>query len=53
MGRSATEARGALRLSLGWASTAADIDAILRALGRVRARVLRRSEEAAWPAHGS
>lgn len=50
MGRDAAEARGSLRLSLGWDSTVADVDAIVRALARVRGR---RSEEAAWPAHGS
>jgi cysteine desulfurase len=53
MGRSDAEARGALRLSLGWGTTAADVDAIVQALARVRARIARRSEEAAWPAHGS
>ncbi|MCC7538476.1 MAG: aminotransferase class V-fold PLP-dependent enzyme [Deltaproteobacteria bacterium] len=53
MGRTPEEARAALRLSLGWASTDHDVDAIIAALGRVRARVTRRSEEAAWPAHGS
>jgi cysteine desulfurase len=53
MGRSDEEARGALRLSLGWASSATDVDLILQALARVCARVARRSEEAAWPAHGS
>lgn len=56
MGRSAAEARGALRLSLGFASTAADVDAILAALARVRGRspsarrarsAARRAEEAA------
>lgn len=53
MGRTPTEARGSLRLSLGWSSTAADVDAIVAAVARVRARIARRSEEAAWPAHGS
>ncbi|MCC6312009.1 MAG: aminotransferase class V-fold PLP-dependent enzyme [Trueperaceae bacterium] len=53
MGRTAEDARAALRLSLGWASTTHDVDAILAALGRIRARVARPSEEAAWPAHGS
>ena len=53
MGRTAAEARGSLRVSLGWASTAADVDVILHALARVRARIARRSGEAAWPAHGS
>jgi cysteine desulfurase len=53
MGHDAADARGSLRLSLGWASTAADVDTILQALTRVRARIARRSEEAAWPVHGS
>jgi cysteine desulfurase len=53
MGRSVAEARGALRLGLGWATTSADVDAIVAALGRVRAHVTRRSEEAAWPVHAS
>jgi cysteine desulfurase len=46
-------ARGSLRLSLGWASTTADVDTIVQALAGVRARIMQRSEEAAWPAHGS
>jgi cysteine desulfurase len=53
MGHGDATARGALRLSLGWASTTTDVDQILHALARVRARVARRSEEAAWPAHES
>ncbi len=53
MGRDADDARGAVRLSLGWASTASDVEAIVRALARVHARVTPRSAEAAWPAHGS
>jgi cysteine desulfurase len=53
MGHDDAAARGALRLSLGWASTTADVDLVLQALARVRSRVTRRSEEAAWPAHGS
>jgi len=32
MGFSPEEARGALRLTLGWSSTAADVDALLAAL---------------------
>src|SRR6185436_1694402 len=51
MGHDDAEARSALRVSLGWASTTTDVDLILLALARVRARVTRRSEEAAWPAH--
>ncbi len=56
MGRTDAEARGALRLSLGFASTAADVDAIVAALARVRGRMpsvprarnaARRTEEAA------
>jgi cysteine desulfurase len=53
MGRMPAEARAALRLSVGWCSTAADVDTIVRALARVRTRVARRCEEAAWPAHAS
>jgi hypothetical protein len=40
-------------VSLGWGSTAADVDGIMLALTRVLARVAPRSQEAAWPAHGS
>jgi cysteine desulfurase len=47
MGRDATAALGALRISLGWASTAADVDAIVAALADVRTRV--RSREG-WAA---
>ncbi len=53
MGYDQAAARSSLRLSLGWANTDADVAGILRALARVRARVTGRSEEAAWPAHGS
>ena len=53
MGRSYHEASGALRVSLGWGSTVADVDGIMLALTRILARVPHRSEEAAWPAHGS
>ena len=53
MGWSPQAAARALRISLGWASTLADVDAILAALARVRARSAARSREAAWPAHGS
>jgi cysteine desulfurase len=53
MGRSEEEARGAIRLSLGWGSSAAHVDAILLALARVRTRVTNRPKETAWPAHGS
>ncbi len=53
MGRSASEARSALRVSFGWASTIGDVDAVVAALGHVRTRLTRRSEEAAWPALGS
>lgn len=53
MGHDAAAARSSLRLSLGWASSDADVDGIILALARVRARIARRSEEAAWPAHGS
>jgi cysteine desulfurase len=53
MGRSRRDATGTLRLSLGWGSTAADVDAIMLALARVLARTMNQSQEAAWPAHGS
>jgi cysteine desulfurase len=53
MGRGRDEARRGLRISLGWNTGANDVDGILTALARVRARVTARSEEAAWPAHGS
>ena len=44
MGRDETEARGSLRFSLGHTSTAADVDALLEAIGPVvaRARTARR-----------
>jgi cysteine desulfurase len=47
MGHDEAAARSSLRLSFGWASTEADVDGILRALARVRARVVRRCEAAA------
>ena len=47
MGHDDTSARASLRLSLGWASTAAHVDAILQALARVRTRIPRRAEVAA------
>jgi cysteine desulfurase len=53
MGRSRDEAARALRISLGWASTGADVDAVARALARVRTRIAARGKEAAWPAHES
>ncbi len=53
MGRSRDEAARTLRISLGWASTGADVDAIAGALARVRTRIGARSKEAAWPAHES
>lgn len=53
MGRSREEARAAVRMSFGWASTTADRDRILAALPKVLVRARRRSEEAAWPVHAS
>jgi cysteine desulfurase len=53
MGRSRRDATGTLRLSLGWGSTAAEVDGMMLALARVLARTMNRSQEAAWPAHGS
>jgi cysteine desulfurase len=51
MGYGRADAAAGLRISLGWASTAADVDAILAALGRVLARA--RGTETAWPALAS
>ena len=53
MGWSPQEAKSALRISLGWASTTADVDEILTVLPRVLERARRRNEETAWPAHAS
>jgi cysteine desulfurase len=53
MGRSREEARSALRLSLGWASTAADVTGILEALARVAERVRTRERESPWRARAS
>jgi len=39
MGVPAEQARGALRLSLGWTTTAADVDRSLRAVPRAVARL--------------
>jgi len=36
-------ARGALRISLGWNSTDADVDAAISSLSNLRARVLARA----------
>ncbi|MEO6027820.1 MAG: cysteine desulfurase family protein [Candidatus Binatia bacterium] len=47
LGRSHDEALGALRISLGWASTAADVDAVVQALAHVRTRIRVRGERAA------
>jgi cysteine desulfurase len=47
MGYATTEALGALRISLGWASTAADVDAIVAALAHVRTRLRTRAGRAA------
>lgn len=52
MGWSADAAASALRFSLGWASTDADVAGILAALGVVLGRV-DASQEAAWPARAS
>jgi cysteine desulfurase len=53
MGRDREAAASALRFSVGWASTTADVDAVLAVLPAVLARARRRREEAAWPAHAS
>jgi cysteine desulfurase len=53
MGWSRVEAASALRVSFGWASSAADVDGILAALPPILARARARAEEAAWPAHAS
>lgn len=47
MGLAEDEARGAIRLSLGWSSTDEDIDAALAAIGRTVPRVRNRPERAA------
>ncbi|MFG1396880.1 cysteine desulfurase family protein [Roseixanthobacter pseudopolyaromaticivorans] len=47
MGLAEDEARGAIRLSLGWSSTNEDIDAALAAIGRTVPRVRNRPERAA------
>ena len=54
-GTDAADARGSLRVSLGWASTRPPTSTIIlqRARACPGARIARRSEEAAWPAHGS
>jgi len=52
MGWSAIEATSALRLSFGWASTAADVTGVVERLGVVLGRVAPR-REAAWPARAS
>jgi cysteine desulfurase len=43
MGRSEEEARGSLRVSFGWTSTDADVDAVLAALPEAVARARRAS----------
>ena len=52
MGWSRADAASALRLSFGWATTAADVDGVVAALARVLGRrdIGPRREEAAWPA---
>jgi len=47
MGRRHDEALGALRISLGWASTAADVATVVQALAHVRTRIRVRGERAA------
>ncbi len=53
MGRDRADAASALRFSVGWASTTADVDAVLAVLPAVLARARLRREEAAWPARAS
>jgi cysteine desulfurase len=53
MGWSRADAASALRVSLGWASDAADADGILAALPPILGRARTRAQEAAWPAHAS
>ena len=53
MGWSQTEAASALRVSFGWASSAADVDGILAALPPILSRARSRAQETPWPAHGS
>ena len=43
MGRSEEEARGSLRVSFGWTSTEADVDAVLAALPEAVERARRAS----------
>jgi cysteine desulfurase len=53
MGRSRDEAAAGLRVSFGWASTSADVEALLAVLPGILERVRARRAEAAWPAHAS
>lgn len=53
MGWSRAAAASAVRFSFGWASTAADVAAILAVLPRILARARARRTENAWPAHAS
>ncbi len=53
MGWSRAAAASAVRFSVGWASTAADVDDILAVLPRILTRARARRTESAWPAHAS
>jgi cysteine desulfurase len=53
MGWSRSAAASAMRASFGWASSAADVDAILAALPPILAGARSRTQEGRWPAHAS
>jgi len=53
MGWDRAAAARAVRFSVGWASSTADVDAVADVLPRILARAGARRGEAAWPAHAS
>jgi cysteine desulfurase len=53
MGWDRAAAARAVRFSVGWASSATDVEAVLDVLPRMLARAGARRREAAWPAHAS